>query len=118
MFTRQNNQSNQLEFMQELNNCIIDKTELTALIVGGDWNCTLSKKYKLGGTAWAPTVYRNLVLTTMDMFDLINIQRARHPKLCKFTYESKAKGMKSRMDFFLMAKNLTKSVKKDPYIHQ
>ena len=36
-----NNQSNQLEFMQELNNCIIDKTELTALIVGGDWNCTL-----------------------------------------------------------------------------
>ena len=107
-----NNQSNQLEFMQELNNCIIDKTELTALIVGGDWNCTLSKKDKLGGTAWAPTVYRNLVLTTMDMFDLIDIQRARHPKLCKFTYESKAKGMKSRIDFFLMAKNLTKSVRK------
>ena len=39
-----NNQTNQLEFMQELNNCIIDKTELSALIVGGDWNCTLSKK--------------------------------------------------------------------------
>ena len=107
-----NDQSNQLGFMQELNNCIIDKTELTALIVGGDWNCTLSKKDKLGGTAWAPTVYRNLVLTTMDMYDLIDIQRARHPKLCKFTYESKAKGMKSRIDFFLMAKNLTKSVKK------
>ena len=41
------NQTNQLEFMQELNNCIIDKTELTKLIVGGDWNCTLSKKTKL-----------------------------------------------------------------------
>ena len=62
--------------MQELNNCIIDKTELTALIVGGDWNCTLSKKDKLGGTAWAPTVSMNLVLTTMDMFDLIDIQSA------------------------------------------
>ena len=84
--------------MQELNNCIIDKTELTALITGGDWNCTLSKKDKLGGIAWALTVYRNLVLTAMDMSDLIDtcIQRARHPKLCKFTYESKAKGMKSR----------------------
>lgn len=33
-----NNQANQLQFMQELNNCIIDKTELTSLIVGGDWN--------------------------------------------------------------------------------
>ena len=98
--------------MHELNNCLIDKTELTALIVGGDWNCTLSTKDKLGGTAWAPTIYRNLVLTSMDMFDLIDIQRARHPKLSKFTYESKAKGMKSRIDFFLMAKNLTKSVKK------
>ena len=70
-----NNQTNQLDFMQELNNCIIDKTELTTLIVGGDWNCTLSRKDKLDGTAWAPTNYRNLVLTTMDMFDLIDIQR-------------------------------------------
>ena len=29
-----NNQTYQLEFKQELNNCLIDKTELTALIVG------------------------------------------------------------------------------------
>ena len=34
--------------MQELNTYIIDKTELTALIVGGDCNGTLSKKDKLG----------------------------------------------------------------------
>ena len=106
------NRTNQLEFMQELNNCIIDKTELTKLIVGGDWNCTLSKKDKIGGTAWAPTNYRNMLVTTMDMFDLIDIQRVRHPKSRKFTYESKAIGMKSRIDFFLLAKNLTKSVKK------
>ena len=43
-----NNQANQLQFMQVLNNCIIDKTELTSLIVGGVWNCTLSKKDKIG----------------------------------------------------------------------
>ena len=97
--------------MQELNNCIIDKTELTGLIVGGDWNCTLSRKEKLGGTAWAPTNYRNLVLTIMDMFDLIDIQRVRHPRLQKFTYESKACKMKSRIDLFLIAKNLTNCVK-------
>jgi len=39
-----NNPSEQLEFIQVLNNCIIDKSELTNLIVGGDWNCTLTKK--------------------------------------------------------------------------
>ena len=107
-----NNQTNQLEFMQELNNCIIDKTELSTLIVGGDWNCTLSKKDKIGGKVWVPTNYRNLLMTTMDMFDLIDVQRVRHPKLRKFTYESKAIGMKSGIDYFLLAKNLTKGVKK------
>ena len=46
------------------------------------------------------------------MFDLVDIQRVRHPKLRKFTYESKSLKMKSRFDFFLVAKNLTRSVKK------
>jgi len=27
----------------------MDKTELTTLIVGGDWNCALTKKDKTGG---------------------------------------------------------------------
>ena len=79
-----NNQTNQLEFMQELNNCIMDKTELTALIVGSDWNCTLPKKDKIGGTLRKLSNYSKLVLTTMDMFDLVDIQRVRHPKLRKF----------------------------------
>ena len=93
--------------MQELSNCIIAKTELSALIVGGDWNCTLSKRDKIGVTVWAPTKYRNLLMTTMDMFDLIDIQRVRHPKIRKFTYESKAVGVKSRIDYFPLSKNLT-----------
>ena len=38
-----NNPSEQLKFIQELNNCIIEKFELTKLIVGGDWNCILPK---------------------------------------------------------------------------
>lgn len=108
-----NNQANQLQFIQELNNCIIDKTELTSLIVlvGGECNCTLSKKDKIGGAPWKPTIYSNLVSTTMEMFDLVDIQRVRHPKLGKFTYESKSLKVKSRIDFFLVAKNFTLSVK-------
>ena len=41
-----NNQTEQLEFLQELSNCLIDKAELTPLIVGGDWNCALSRRDK------------------------------------------------------------------------
>ena len=81
-----NDQVNQHQFMQELNNCIINKSELTLLIVGGDWNCTLSKKDKIGGAKWKPFSYCNLILTTMEMFDLVDIQRMRHPKLRKFIW--------------------------------
>ena len=107
-----NDQANQLQFLQELNNCIIDKTELTSLIVGGDWNCALTKKDKMGGAPWKPTTYSNLISTTMELFDLIDIQRVRHPKLRKFTYESKSLRLKSRIDFFLIAKDLTVYIKK------
>ena len=112
-----NDQVNQLQFMQELNNCIIDKSELTSLIVGGDWNCTLSKKDKIGGAPWKPSSYRNLIVTTMEMFDLVDIQRMRHPKLRKFTYESKSLKVKSRIDFFLIAKNLFGDVKNSEIYH-
>ena len=107
-----NSQTEQLEFLQELNNCLIDKSEFSTLIVGGDWNCTLTKKDKTGGAIWKPTVYRNLILATMDAFDLVDIQRLRHPRLQKYSYESKALKVKSRIDFFLVAKNLTRYVKK------
>lgn len=80
-----NNQTDQLEFLQELNNCIMDKSELSSLIVGGDWNCALKNKDKMGGTTWKPTVYGNLILATMDAFDLVDIQRLRHPRLKKYT---------------------------------
>jgi len=95
-----NNQVEQLEFLQELNDCHIDKSELTTLIVGGDWNCTLSNNDKIGGKPWKATKYRNLVLTTMDILDLVAIQRERHPKLRKYSYESRALKVKSRIDFF------------------
>ena len=41
-----NNPSEQLEFVQVLNNCIIDESELTNLIVGGEWNSTFTREIK------------------------------------------------------------------------
>ena len=92
--------------------CLIDKAELTTLIVGGDWNCTLSRSDKVGGKPWKATNYSNLVMTTMDIFDLIDIQRVKHPKLLKYFYESKALKMKSRIVFFRCYKHLEQYVKK------
>ena len=95
-----------------LNNYLIDQSELTTLIIEGEWNCTLTKKNKKGGLPWRPTGFRNLILISMDIFDLVDIQRVKHPNINKYSYESKALKMRSRIDFFLIAKNLTKYVQK------
>ena len=48
----------------------------------------------------------------MEAFNLVDIQRVRHPQLRKYSYLSKALKLKSRIDFFLVAQNLTRFVKK------
>ena len=93
-----------MEFLQELNNCLIGKSELTTLILGDDWNCTLSKNDKIGGKPWKTANYRNLVLTTTGILDLVDLQNVRHPKLRKLSYESKAPTVKSRIYFFCRQK--------------
>ena len=46
-----------------------------------------------------------------EIFDLIDIQRARYPNLNTYSYVSKALNVKSRLDFILIAKTLSKFVK-------
>ena len=66
-----NDHTDQLRFLEELNNYLIDKSELTTLIVGGDWNCTLTEKEKeKGGLHWRPSSFQNLILITMDILIL------------------------------------------------
>ena len=48
----------------------------------------------------------------MDMFDLIDIQKVKHPNDNKFSYRSKAMKMKCRIDLFLLANHLRKYVHK------
>ena len=100
-----------MEFIQELNNCLIDKAEAASLVLGGDWNCTLSKKDKKGGVPWKPSQFRNMLLITMETFDLLDIQRIRHPNLNIYTYASKTLNVKSRLDYFLISKSFLQHVK-------
>ena len=93
-----NNLQEQLEFIQELNNCVIDKAQAASLVLGGDWNCTLSKKDKKGEVPWKPSQFRNMLLITMETFDLLDIQRTRHPNLNIYTYASKTLNVKTSRD--------------------
>ena len=48
---------------------------------------------------------------TMEIFDLIVTERARYPNLNTYSYVSKALNIKSRLEFILILKNLSKFVK-------
>ena len=41
-------------------------TEISNLIVRGDWNVTLQAMDKKGGIPWRPTLYRDKLVSIMD----------------------------------------------------
>ena len=112
-----NDHTQQVNFIPELNCLLIDKSEITTLIVGGDWNCTLLKKDKKGGSPWRTTVYWNLVNITMDTLDLVDIQRTRYPNVNKFSYRSKTLRVKSKIDFFFNIQTLDKICLKSGHLN-
>ena len=71
---------------------------------------------KKGGVQWKPTVYRDLIIELMNELKLVDILRVRNPNKKCFTYESSTLKMKSRIDFFLIAKPLTPLTKTRPLI--
>ena len=98
-----NNQTDQSEFLQELDNCIMDKSELSSLIVGGDWNCALTNEDKMGGTTWKPTVYGNLILAT-GRFRLRRYSKVTAPKVEKIYIQIKSPKGKIQNRLFLSGK--------------
>ena len=77
----------------------IAKTDITKLIITGDWNCTLTPKDKAGGLPWRETGYRNSIISLMKEFGLNDIYRKLHPNTRAFTYESKSLKVKLRIDY-------------------
>ena len=98
------------KFLQILNEFMTSNLNITQLIIGGDWNATLECIDKKGGTRWKPTAYRNGIISMMEEMDLIDIFRKLKPHTKSFSYESKFLKVKSRLDYFLIAKHLTQHV--------
>ena len=93
----------QIDFIESLTKKIISLTDMSNLIIAGDWNTTFNSIDKQGGLAWKETKYRNSLIYFMEAANLVDIYRKIHPKIKTFTYESKTLKLKSRIDFFLIS---------------
>ena len=95
----------QQDFIHSLNTYLMSNTDVENLIIGGDWNISLYSIDKKGGNPWKPTVSRDLLMTMMKEFDLVDVYREKNPKHKSYTYESKALKLCSRIDFFLIPRH-------------
>ena len=99
-----NNTALQKAFIENLTEILISKTDVSNLIIVGDWNVTLEAVDKKGGIQWKSSVYRDLLVQFMDELNLVDVLRIKNPSKRCFTYESSTLKMKSRIDFFLIPK--------------
>ena len=83
-----------MTFIRNLVPDLIAKTDITKLIITGDWNYILTSKDKAGGLPWRETEYRNSIISLMKEFGLNDIYRKLHPSTKAFTYESKSLKLK------------------------
>ena len=72
-------------FIRNLGANLISKTDITKIIIAGDWNGSLFPKDKSGGLPWKETNYRNSIVDLMDGLDLVDIYRKLHPNTKAFT---------------------------------
>ena len=99
-------------FIRNLGANLISKTDITKIIIAGDWNGSLFPKDKCGGLRWKETNYRNSIVDLMEKLDLVGIYRKLHPNTKAFTYESKSLKLKSRIDYFLVSSTIAVNAKR------
>ena len=102
----------QIPFLQKLTHLLVAKTCISNVIMVGDWNTTLSHLDKTGGLPWRETAYRNGLLSLLKELNLVEVYRRLHPNSKTYTYETKNKKLKSRIDFFIITKHLINQVKR------
>jgi len=102
----------QQKFLLNLNRYLISNTEISNLIVGGDWNVTQQAMDKKGGVPWRSSLYRDKLAVIMGDIGLIDVFRKLKPNERSFLYESKSLKVRSRIEFYLVSKSITNWVVK------
>ena len=102
----------QIPFLQKVTHLLVSKLCISNVIMVEDWNTTLSHLDKTGGLPWGETAYRNGLLSPMKELNLVEVYRRLCPNSKTYTYETKNKKLKSRIDFFIITKHLINQVKR------
>ena len=105
-----NNNSDQKNFFSSIADVLRKRSEPN-IIIGGDFNCALTPRDKLGGTA---VERKNNVISEItklcDLLKLSDVWRYQHPDESQFTWRDKAFKVQCRLDYWLVNKDLLRIV--------
>ena len=101
-----NDLNQQLAFFNDLQHTLQEFAQ-EYIIMGGDFNCALHYKDKIGGN---PVSKKILVIKKieeiMNLYNLFDIWRNLNPETIRFTWRNKSLKIQCRLDFFLISKDL------------
>lgn len=106
-----NDTNQQTAFFSKLNQ-LLQEFAQENIIIGGDFNCALSPKDKVGGK---PVTKKAAVIKSVEAlcesYNLRDIWRKQNPEFSRFTWRNKSLKIQCRLDYFLISdefSNLTK----------
>ena len=101
----------QVLFFKELQHQLKDYAEET-IIIGGDFNCTLTDIDKDGNPFSRKTPVIQEINNLFNMYELIDIWRQRNPNEEKFTWRNNSFKIQCRLDYSSISRQLVNLTKK------
>ena len=107
-----NDQTQQIRFLRDLSQSVLNSYANEKLVLGGDFNCALSELDKRGGRS---IELKKLVIKEINNLiiahDLIDTWRVNNPNLQGFTWSNPSMKIQCRLDYLLISKDMRPSLK-------
>ena len=107
-----NDQTQQLKFIADLSNSVLNSYVNETLVIGGDFNCPLNDWDKRGGR---PVEHKKNVIqeinNLMETYDLFDTRRIKNPSAQGYTWNNPSMKIQCRQDYFLLSKDIRSSLK-------
>ena len=113
-----NDQAQQVHFLRDLSNTILNTYANERLVLGGDFNCALNKFDKQGGRSIEHTHTKKVIQEMnhlINTHDLIDTWRECNFNLQGFTWRNPSK-IQCRLDYFVILKDMRSSLPSDEIV--
>ena len=77
------------------------------IVMGGDFNCALTRLDKTGGTLTKrKKILLNKIKNLFTNYDLQDVRRSQHPRISQYKWRNNSLKVQCRLDYWLVSKVL------------